>query len=187
MLLDLSLSVFLFTATIYVSALTARTIYDLYQSRFWNQHALTSTLTSTAMQPVGAGVSTLGDNYAVYTDELRERAHLKVEPDTSAPVNTSVPGSAATIPLFLEDWINKESEPWAREDLRELAHSVYRECGNWAITKDVLAGMRPADGPSPEGLQRAADQAWSDSVTPQPDSFTPPVDVPKRDLPIETL
>jgi hypothetical protein len=47
-------------------------------------------------------------------------------------------GPSEEIPEALSDWINQESEPWARQELRKRAQDAYQRLGSWAEAEAEL-------------------------------------------------
>lgn len=60
------------------------------------------------------------------------------------------PPSALDIPEEIQAWIEGESEPWVREDMKNKALRLYQELGNWKkvgyeLRKTLLESPSPTD------------------------------------------
>lgn len=61
------------------------------------------------------------------------------------------PSPVPDIPESITDWISQESEPWAQEELRRKAESLYRDSEDWTKVEIELRDL-DAETPVPGDL-----------------------------------
>jgi len=96
----------------------------------------------------GAGIFLIGFGFFIASFSVLTAAGVQRPRDLLRPLKKP-DATERDIPEKMKDWINTESEPWARTELRKRALILFKELKNWeAVYSQLLTTTSETPDPS---------------------------------------